>query len=357
MQGGIAQNAYLLEDSPGMVSGAAAAFSGSREVKEYLNQRAAAKLIRGGADGIFWMGTVWKDEEDTLVLCAEYEIEALPVPGMFHSIRIVQKRTVRGWTGFTGREHGSGTGRDKVVYVTEHGTVYHQDAECRHLKLSVRQCSLEEAKAERNTGGAKYYPCERCWKEGSRLVYLTEDRRPVSSEPELFVSDQKNPNNFAFGGRRQTAMFRVRRRIKKMYDIWIEGAVTLLLMVNAVYDWRKREVSLPCLLASGGAGLVMNCIWGYQSLFSLCCGAGIGVFLSAVSFLTGGALGFGDGLLLCTTGLFLGGRKNFQLLFLGALLCAVVLGIGLLLGKTRWKQRFPFVPFLLAAQAGRLVFL
>ncbi len=217
-----AQNAYLLEDSPGMVSGAAAAFSGSREVKEYLNQRAAAKLIRGGADGIFWMGTVWKDEEDTLVLCAEYEIEALPVPGMFHSIRIVQKRTVRGWTGFTGREHGSGTGRDKVVYVTEHGTVlpvpgmfhsirivqkrtvrgwtgftgrehgsgtgrdkvvyvtehgtvYHQDAECRHLKLSVRQCSLEEAKAERNTGGAKYYPCERCWKEGSRLVYLTED--------------------------------------------------------------------------------------------------------------------------------------------------------------------------------------
>lgn len=170
-----AQNAYLLEDSPGMVSGAAAAFSGSREVKEYLNQRAAAKLIRGGADGISWMGTVWKDEEDTLVLRAEYEIEALPVPGMFHSIRIVQKRTVRGWTGFTGRERGSGTGRDKVVYVTEHGTVYHQDAECRHLKLSVRQCSLEEAKAERNTGGAKYYPCERCWKEGSRLVYLTED--------------------------------------------------------------------------------------------------------------------------------------------------------------------------------------
>ena len=152
-------------------------------------------------------------------------------------------------------------------------------------------------------------------------------------------------------------MFRVRRRIKKMYDIWIEGAVTLLLMVNAVYDWRKREVSLPCLLVSGGAGLVMNCIWGYQSLFSLCCGTGIGVFLSAVSFMTGGALGFGDGLLLCTTGLFLGGRKNFQLLFLGALLCAVVLGIGLLLGKTRWKQRFPFVPFLLAAQAGRLVFL
>lgn len=170
-----AQNAYLLEDSPGMVSGAAAAFSGSREVKEYLNQRAAAKLIRGGADGISWMGTVWKDEEDTLVLRAEYEIEALPVPGMFHSIRIVQKRTVRGWTGFTGRERGSGTGRDKVVYVTEHGTVYHQDAECRHLKLSVRQCSLEEAKAERNTSGAKYYPCERCWKEGSRLVYLTED--------------------------------------------------------------------------------------------------------------------------------------------------------------------------------------
>ena len=27
----------------------------------------------------------------------------------------------------------------------------------------------------RNGDGAKYYPCERCWKEGSEIVFLTEE--------------------------------------------------------------------------------------------------------------------------------------------------------------------------------------
>ena len=75
----------------------------------------------------------------------------------------------------------------------------------------------------------------------------------------------------------------------------------------------------------------------------------------AVAAVTRGAVGFGDGLLLCVTGILLGGTENLSLLMAGSLLCAVVLGTGLVFGKLRWKQKFPFVPFLCLAQLGRMV--
>ena len=112
---------------------------------------------------------------------------------------------------------------------------------------------------------------------------------------------------------------------------------------------------MPCLVIAGVAGIAANLILRYQENMELLGGVLPGAVCLAVSAVTKGAVGFGDGLVLCVTGILLGGKGNLQLITVGSLLCAFVLGLGLITGKVRWKQRFPFVPFLCAAQIGRIL--
>ena len=56
----------------------------------------------------------------------------------------VYKRQVRGFTGFAGRSGIPEIEDSEIVYVTDHGTVYHRDLGCRHLKLSVQQTELDK---------------------------------------------------------------------------------------------------------------------------------------------------------------------------------------------------------------------
>lgn len=112
---------------------------------------------------------------------------------------------------------------------------------------------------------------------------------------------------------------------------------------------------MPSLGAAAAAGILLNLLVNYQKSAELFAGIGTGLFLLAVSAVSKGAVGFGDGLLLCVTGIFLGGMGNLRLLMLGSILCAAVLGAGLAFGRVRWKQRFPFVPFLFLAQIGRIL--
>ena len=137
--------------------------------------------------------------------------------------------------------------------------------------------------------------------------------------------------------------------------MWKEYYVAALLFLNGVWDWKKREVCLPSILVSLAAGLVEACWYQELSIRDLAGGLGIGVGMMVLAFLTKGAVGLGDGWLLCATGVLLGMAGNFELLLMGAVLCAVVLSGGLPLGKARWKDTFPFVPFLCAAQLLRIL--
>ena len=139
-----------------------------------LEGRAAGRMIKGGARGISLLGCRLEGQDSFLVLNASYQVVLPPGLSWFCPISISQSRRVRCWTGFGGRL-GTGTGEEEeVVYVTDYGTVYHRSLECRHLKLSIRQVCLEEAKGQACGSGGNYKPCERCWKQGSRFVYIAE---------------------------------------------------------------------------------------------------------------------------------------------------------------------------------------
>lgn len=65
---------------------------------------------------------------------------------------------------------------DEMVYLTAYGSVYHTDACCSHLNLSIQCVSSAEAAGRRNSSGHKYHRCEKCaaYAKQSGMVYLTE---------------------------------------------------------------------------------------------------------------------------------------------------------------------------------------
>ncbi len=163
-------------DTVGSVgSSAAVTLYGKQELKKYMDGRVSTSIVRDGLSGISTLGSSW--EEDTGLITLQASCQAVFPPGLtwFHPVRIVQKRVVRGWIGFGGRSESGDSEREEVVYVTDYGTVYHRELSCRYLKLSIRQSELSKVSELRNASGGKYYPCEKCWKDGTERVFLTDD--------------------------------------------------------------------------------------------------------------------------------------------------------------------------------------
>lgn len=135
----------------------------------------------------------------------------------------------------------------------------------------------------------------------------------------------------------------------------IKGLVLLLLLINGLQDYRKGEISLLSLAGFGSLGIGLNLWLRYQSVGEMIGGIGLGIALLVTAFFTREAIGFGDGLLICVTGIHLGFWGNLSLLFSGTICCGVILSIGILMGRVKMKDRIPLVPFLLLAFIGRII--
>lgn len=105
-------------------------------------------------------------EDSRISLVLTYQIKA-PVSVIRLPWKVfVQKITIRGFTGRKGVSGEKG-GEDSVVetrevYVTDSGTVYHTDADCSHLKLTVAQITRPQLKTVRNYKGSIYKSCRYC---------------------------------------------------------------------------------------------------------------------------------------------------------------------------------------------------
>ena len=134
-------------------------FSG-RLVDAVGRERLDRSLVVGGSGGIHTGGTR-KTGEDQLQVELEYELK-LPFPQVLvDPITCREGFLVKIWTGY--KEPGEGgEGQGEIVYVTEHGGVYHEDRGCSHLALSIQFLPADQLEDQRNAGGSKYKRCERC---------------------------------------------------------------------------------------------------------------------------------------------------------------------------------------------------
>lgn len=136
-----------------------------------------------------------------------------------------------------------------------------------------------------------------------------------------------------------------------------ELLVFMVLADNSFTDLKDHEVDIRTLAVASFCAAAGHLASEDAAPEDMALGAALGLVLILTALVTRGAVGVGDGLVVCVAGLALGAEENFMLLLTGLILCAAVSLVGLLLGKIKKKQELPFIPFLFLADIWRLLYM
>lgn len=115
-----------------------------------------------------------KQEELTLPDVYAYRpvsgVVPLPKIWLFTSVQ------VHTWVGAGEENFEGGDQAEKMVYVTESGSVYHRSLNCTYINLSVSEVSSSEISVLHNVYGERYTACDICSKgqKPAGSVYITE---------------------------------------------------------------------------------------------------------------------------------------------------------------------------------------
>lgn len=146
------------------------------------------------------------------------------------------------------------------------------------------------------------------------------------------------------------------KETKNMEGMKVEQIFVLAFLgINSWKDIRKREVSL---LATGIFAVIgiINALWHGTICWEWIGAVGLGTALIALSVVSKGAVGMGDGLVLAALGTVLTFGELLGVFMMGLLCCSVWGIILLILPSTGKKTEIPFVPFLLLGYIGGLIY-
>ena len=124
-----------------------------------------------------FLNSSYLKEDNMIRLVLSYQpkpkFSLIPLPMTF----FVQKAVVRGWVGKDGhsgrsKNEGEEENKSRTVYVTEHGSVYHTNPGCSHLKVTIIPVTKQQLKSARNTSGGKYHKCPYCGKQKTGQYYV-----------------------------------------------------------------------------------------------------------------------------------------------------------------------------------------
>lgn len=157
-----AEDAVGIESGMDVAKGVVSVAYASSKVREYLGSGIDKSCVAGGLGGLGYMRSD-VTSGDIIDIVVNYKVRPLvPIAG-FTKFPVEGRYYAHAWTGYDiVGSGGDGACEEEMVYVTEHGEVYHRNISCRHLKLSVKSTSLSGIDKLRNNDRAKYYPCEYC---------------------------------------------------------------------------------------------------------------------------------------------------------------------------------------------------
>lgn len=136
--------------------------------EEYLDQ----SPLTYGSSGLWLLESDLAADTDELDFVITYQVSPFVSLAAFRPFRMANRCCVRLWNGYEIPVEEE----TNVVYVTEHGQVFHRDRNCTHLRLSIREINKESLDSARNRWGRRYAPCEKC--AGGvmpTILYLTDE--------------------------------------------------------------------------------------------------------------------------------------------------------------------------------------
>ena len=156
------------EDLIGVNNGGAAevgALSGYAiyQVKRRLEDKLTGNPVMDGINGLNMLLSGIMTGGDIVDIVVDYRVHPIiPLIG-FKDFMVESRYYGHAWTGYdvTGGSDLNDI-QEEMVYVTEHGEVYHRDVGCRYLKPSVKSVPYSQVGSLRNKDRSKYYPCEYC---------------------------------------------------------------------------------------------------------------------------------------------------------------------------------------------------
>lgn len=170
----MAINAYAIENDSAnpVIMGSMSAFYARGKVMGRAGNTNAVQKVN-------FLLSSFQKEDDLVDLVMTYQVNPLAggikIPYLF----FVQRGCVRAWTGRNGSGGEGNTDSSQTaaetVYVTEHGSVYHTDESCTHIRLSIRRVDQASLGELRNVYGGRYYACEHCGGNAGGGVYITSD--------------------------------------------------------------------------------------------------------------------------------------------------------------------------------------
>ena len=150
------------------------------QMSEYLKGNPLMnKCIERGFSGISFFGSSVYDEDECVTIKMQYELKLPILKNFLPTFPVVQKVRIRSFNGHavpSKLNHKEPTDKE-MVYVTEHGSVYHTNPNCTHINIYIQSLSSDLIYSARNQNGAKYYKCEYCFKGSQELpqvVYVTK---------------------------------------------------------------------------------------------------------------------------------------------------------------------------------------
>lgn len=130
--------------------------------------------VVGKSDGFNFAHSRIMTDQDLIDLVVSYEIE--PQNNFFSlpAYSVLNRCRMRAWTGYEVSSNEVNDAGERMVYITETGTVFHLTKTCTYLDLSIRPVSCDEVGLYRNQSGGIYGKCELCGDEESETYFITD---------------------------------------------------------------------------------------------------------------------------------------------------------------------------------------
>jgi hypothetical protein len=134
--------------------------------KEYLD----SSPLLFGADGLQFVESEIFTSDDTFEITMTYAVAPWIDYVQIKPFRMANKYYGHIWNGYDLSGQSASGEKTKTVYITENASVYHENRNCTHLKLNIREVNILQISDERNSYGNKYTLCEKCGKGAAPAI-------------------------------------------------------------------------------------------------------------------------------------------------------------------------------------------